>query len=172
MGRKKVKDFVLVKDLEAADKVLEELAALNRRLETIKTRMNGAIDKAKAEANERTRPIEDRIKMLEGGLAQFAEAHKESLFSKKRSLDRVFGVFGFRRSHELKPLPKWNWKKVLDALSNKRKTEAIQVKRSVKKDELRAWPADELKEVGARIVKKDTFFYEIKAEELELRDVG
>ncbi len=160
MPRKKPKNLYPIKNLEDANNAMAQIAAIKRELTGIENKMNEDIDRIKAEADIAAAPLNVRLSSIENGLLAFAEFSKEDLFSEKRSKELDFGSIGYRRSRELKPKPKTTWKMVLGRIKEL-KFPAIRTKESVDKDELSKWPDERLDLVGARRVKKDTFWYEI-----------
>lgn len=169
MARKRMEQppVVVIRDLDHANAILREIAAVKRSIGGIEGTMNAAIDRIKERSAAEREPHRKRLEMLEGGLAAFAEYQRGELFSRKRSVELLFGTFGFRRSTEIKPAAKNTLGGILEALKNFGLTEAITVKESVNRDVLRDWPDERLETVGARRVEKDVFWYEPKSEELD-----
>jgi phage host-nuclease inhibitor protein Gam len=169
MAKRKRVDIEIIKSLDEAKTALAEIAGLTREKSVIEAEMNAVIDNVKAAGESKARPLLERIKELEEGLAAFAEVNKEALFEKKKTVDLVFGCFGFRRSTEIKPLPKTTMAQVLERLKDagKRAKAALRVTTTVNKEELRTWTDAELLEVGARRVTTDKFWYEIADTELK-----
>jgi len=168
--RKKPNPFV-VADLAAADRAMARLAEIKR---TEEARLNAAVDKMKAHAKEHTAAVLAESVALEAALATFAETKKDVFFSKARSQALNFGVIGFRRSSELKPQSRKTWTSILErikALSTGEELDpfkpAIRIKEEVNRDVLKDWPEERLDAVGARIVDKDTFYYELRAEQIK-----
>ena len=166
MPRRKPKSVLIIEDLDQAEKHLGELASLERDLENIKTKLNDSIDQLKAKAAAEAKPLADRCKELETGLATFAATNKTKLFKRPRSRKLAFGTIGFRKSTELKPMPKMTWKAVLAKLISLKFTDAIRNKKSVNREELEKWTDERLEQVGVERKKKDEFFIEIRAEKV------
>ncbi len=164
MRRKPTPDVITTP--QQAEAVLGEIAAKERDLALIKTAMNEFIDKAKADAKLTAAPLEADIKVLGAQLAHYAEANK-GLFAKKRSIETVFGVYGFRRSVELKAAVKGGFEAVLGLLKEAGKWAGIRLKEEVDKEQLRTWTDEALAEVGVKRQEKDAFFYETKEERLQ-----
>ncbi len=172
MARRKpnTKNLYPVKNLEEANNALADIAALKRQVEGVNADMNAAIDRAKADAEVKAAPLQVQMNALENGLLAYAEINKDELFDKKRSVDLDFGSIGYRRSREVKPLPKHTLAMVLDKIKTLNMTEAIRTRESVDKDVLRNWPEERLATVSARIVEKDTFWLE--PDETKLADLA
>lgn len=176
MARTKPNPAHVIADLDAADKALARLAEIKRDFDAEMSNLNASIDRMKALSKERLAAKLAEGKAIEAALATYAETRKEELFGKARSRALTFGVIGFRRSSEVKPLskPRTTWAAILDKIKSLATSEAgdpftaaIRVKEDVDRDALKAWPEERLAEVGARIVKKDGFFYELAAEEIK-----
>lgn len=174
MARKKPNPAFVVADLEAADKALARLAELKRTVDAENLRLNEAIDRLKANVAEVTASPLAEAAALEAALASFAETRKPDLFAKLRSQTLTFGVIGFRRSSEVKPQPKTTWgtiKERIKALVTGQDGDpfaaAIRVKEDVNRDVLKEWPEERLTSVGARIVAKDSFYYELNTQEIK-----
>lgn len=166
MSRKKPANLVHIKDLKGADEALFELASNTRALQHLQDELNKNIDKLKAKFERESEDLVARNESLGNGLHAFAEHHKAEFFGKKRSLELTFGTLGYRVSSEVQPQPKLKWRDVLERLERGNYDQAVRVKKEVDKDVLRTFSEDELSEVGARLVDKDTFWYELKQEQL------
>jgi len=166
MSRKRVKNPVTIENTVEAIGALGTLADLSRQVGAIEAELNEKIDALKAEAAEKAAPLHRDIDDLEAGLSAFATSHKRELFSDRRSFSCTFGQFGFRRSTQLKPAPKYKWGDVLCTLDARQEVDAIRVKKEVNKEALQEWTDDQLAEVHVRRVPNDVFWYEIAAEDL------
>lgn len=164
MARCKPKNVYPIKDLKVANAALAEVLELKRKIDEVQLKMNEQIDRIKAETEVEVAPLQTRIKGIENGLAAFADLKKEELFSEKRTVEMDFGQMGFRKSSEVKTKPKVTWGMVLGKLKDLSLTAAIRTKETVNKEELGQWPDERLETVGARRVKKDTFWYEVDEE--------
>lgn len=172
--RKKPNPALVVADLDAADKALSRLAELKRIVDGKNLLLNEAIDQMKANTAETLACHLAEAAALEAALASFAESRKADLFGKLRSQALTFGCIGFRRSREVKPQPKTTWGTILErikALVSGQDGDpfaaAIRVKEDVNRDVLKEWPEERLTTVGARIVAKDTFYYELNTQEIK-----
>jgi phage host-nuclease inhibitor protein Gam len=167
MARRKPKNLYPIKDLQAANQAMAEIKELKRGLERIEHELNDKIDRARAEAEANAAPLKTRMEALENGLLAFAEFNKDELFKDKRSVEVMHGALGYRKSSEVRPQPKFTWKMVLGKLKSLGIAEAIRTREDVNKDVLRQWPDERLELVGARRVRKDTFWYETREEDIE-----
>lgn len=166
--RKKPKHLLYpVKDLQEANTVLAQIGALKRQVEQINNQLGDDIDRLKADAEAKAAPLLSRLACLENGLLAYAEYNKDSLFSDRRSKELTFGLLGYRRSTEIAALPRHTMAMVLGKLEELGFAAAIRISKAVNKDELRTWPDERLELVGARRVEKDTFWYEVRDEDIK-----
>ena len=141
---------------------------MDNELAAIKDRYKEAI----GEANE-------AIDRMSADLQQWAESHSAE-FGKRRSLDLVHAVIGFRiHPPKLKPLAKWTWQKVKDALCSQEWGAAyLRVKEDVDKDNILrdissgTLSPDELSAIGVRVVQEEQFFVNPKLTDAELNQKG
>ncbi len=159
--------MMTIEDMTQADAVLEELCRIGRRLGEVEAAMNEALDQAKAEAKKAAAPLAARKKELEEALALFGAYNKADLFKKRKSVERAFGVFGFRKSTKLKLLSKFKWEMVLQRLKELKLTEGIRIKEEVNKEALQAWPEERQETVGVKLDTSDEFFIELRQEKLK-----
>lgn len=157
----------LIKNLEDADAVLAQIAALRRNIALIETGMNDDIDAAKARAAGEAEPYKQQIASLEQALCRFAEYNKAELFSRRKSCELTFGSIGFRASSKIRLLSKMTWERVLQTLRDTGLTQCIRVKEEPDKEALKALSPDHLKELGCKVVQGDSFFYEIADQEIQ-----
>lgn len=169
--RKPSKPTLHIRDLPEADRILSEMAQLQRSLEAIEADMNASIDKIKQSAAAFAAPRRERLASLANGLSAFAEINKENLFDKRRGVELSFGTLGFRRSSELKPQGRGTWGEVLNKIKELGVTEALRIREEVNRETLRAWPDDRLQGVGVQRVEKDLFWYEIKTEHFQTEGI-
>jgi len=158
---------VVINNLEQADDLLREMAECSRRIDAIRSTMNEAIDAAKAEGKEQAAGHAARLKELEESLAAYATYQKPELFKSRKSVTRVFGTFGFRKSTEIKPQTKHTWGSILEQLKSLGMNHAVRTKEEVNKETLQEWPDERLEKVGARRVSEDKFWVEVDQAALE-----
>jgi len=167
MARKKPLNVYPVKTHEDANEALKKLATLQRTVASEELKMNEQIDGIKAKAAIKAAADQEKIKSLENGLQAFCEFNKESLFTKKRSLDLNFGIIGFRKNSKLAPKPKTTWARIVELMEKKGFKSGIRVKKSANKDAMKDWSDEKLAKVDARRVKSDEFWYETKEVAIE-----
>ncbi len=162
----KAKNIYPVSDNKAANAVLGEIAELKRKIAAHESAMNDDIDRVKAETEEKVAPLAVRLAAMENGLMLYAENNYDTLFESGKTKNYDFGRLGYRLSSEIKAMPKKTLAQVLGKVKELGFNEAIRIKESLNKDEMHKWPTERLELVGARRVEKNTFWYEIKEEEI------
>lgn len=165
--RNKPNNLYPVKNLEHANEVLAEIGSIKRQIAATESKMNDEIDSIIADKEAAIAPLVSRLRSLENGLIAFAEYNKDDLFSKSRSKELVHGSLGYRRSSEIKTLPKMTWKQVLGNLEEMGFLEAVRTRKDPDKEILRTWSAEKLQLIGCKIQDKDTFWYEVNEVELQ-----
>lgn len=156
----------VVENLQQAETTLAELTALDRKITTINLTMQEAIDLEKAKASQASAPLLARRKELETGLAIFAKLHKNTLFTKNKSRDLGFGTIGFRASAQIKQQTGITAAMSLERLDSLGFLDAIRVKRELNKEFMSAWPDERLESVGLKRQRLETFFIELKQDEM------
>lgn len=157
----------IVANLPQAEGALAEMAAIDRKLVVIEADMNTAIDTAKTHARREGEPLLERRKALANAVGTFAALNKSELFARQRSLDLAFGVIGFRQSAQLAQQTRITAAMTLEKLREYGFTDAIRTKDEVNKEAMAGWPDERLELVGMKRRHMDTFFIEIKAEEVK-----
>lgn len=156
----------VITDIDGANRVLAAIASIQRQLADIELNLNARIDAAKAEAGRLAAPLRAELTAQEAGLRAYAEYHKPVLFASRRSIELLYGSFGFRQSTELKTRPKVTWAMVLEAIRNLGRDSAIRRTESCNREAMEAWTDTELEAVGVARSFNDKFWYEAKKEEV------
>lgn len=155
-----------ITDLDGANRTLAAIASVERQIRDIELNLNARIDAAKAEAGRLAAPLTAELKTLEAALRAYSEYHKPTLFASRRSIELLYGSFGFRQSTELKTKPKTTWAMVLEAIRGLGRDSAIRRTESCNREAMEAWTDQELEEVGVTRTLQDRFWYEAKREEV------
>ncbi len=92
------KPNVALKNLDDVDKVLQELCTLESKIEQIDAEGDAQIAKIKEDMAKQGKPLRERVKELTGALKAFADYHKQELFKDRKSIERAFGVIGYRKT--------------------------------------------------------------------------
>ena len=137
-------------------------------------KLEAAMEKELAKVREKYAPrIKEHADVMVKELEQievYCTENKDVLFSKKRSMETVHGVVGFRLgTPTLKTLPKFTWAKVLDKLKAVL-PDYVRTKEEVDKERLLGDRTDDLvaphlAEVGVYVDQDERFFIELKKEE-------
>lgn len=165
MSRKIKVELEPIKDPQAVNNALGELAHIKRQLQAIEAELNNDLDRLRATAEAKAARLINRKESLEMGLAAYGEFNRD-VFAKKRSLELTFGLIGFRRSTQIRPRQKTTWDMVLGKLRALAFVEAIRTKEEPNKEILETWPEERLALVDCTRIEKDVFYYELKTEEL------
>ena len=152
----------IVADRQQAEGALAEIAALDRKIESIEHTMQETIDAAKMQASRSSAPLQARRKELADAVAVFAKLNRADLFAKAKSLELAFGTIGFRASTRIVQVRGITSEMTLEKLHQYNFTEGIRVKEEVDKDKAAGWPDERLELVGLKRQTSDTFFIEIK----------
>ena len=165
MARIKPDPYVIA-DRAQAEGALAEMAALDRKLAAREAAMQEMIDHAKAEASQYCNPLLARRKELADAIAVYAKLNRQELFAKAKSVDMGFGVIGFRASTRISQVRGITAEMTLEKLRQYGLSEGIRVKEEINKETCLGWPDERLELVG--LVRKilDTFFIEIKKDEV------
>ena len=149
-----------------------EYATADAKLAKINAGMDVAITKIREKyADEIAKLSEAKDKAFEIVQA-FATENKEDLFSKKKSMEGSHGVFGFRTgTPKLKTLKGFTWGACLNLLKEFM-PQYVRVSEEPAKDKLLAdreieETASQFAKCGISVVQDETFFIELKKEEVE-----
>ncbi len=165
MARKKP-EIKPITDLQECNEKLAEACAIERRLNEIDNQMNTRIDQAKADAAQQSRAFKAELERIQLSLSAYAEYHKQTLFSERKTIELAFGWLGFRKSTQISPE---KGRRVSDVIATVREhglRNALRIKESLNKDVMAEWSDAQLQAVGARRIEKDQFWYESKKETL------
>lgn len=165
MARIKPDPYVIA-DRAQAEGALAEMAALDRKLAGIESAMQEVIDTAKATASQQANPLLARRKELADAIAVFAKLNRQELFAKAKSLDMGFGIIGFRASTRISQVRGITAEMTLEKLHQYNLADGIRVKEEINKEACLGWPDERLELVGLARKILDTFFIEIKKDEV------
>lgn len=159
MTRKALKEPIL-KTYGDADAVLRKIGEIDRDLTLAQAATDEAIDRVKESHKAYCEPLDAIKTSLERQLKEFAES-KRADFAETRTRELTFGSIGFRRSSSvvMKKLGD-----TLQALKSLGLTHCIRSKEEPDKEAMRELSSETLANVGAALVTRDAFGYEIKRE--------
>lgn len=145
---------------EQADDALRRIGELDRQIELSTAATDEAIDQVKQGHKAYCEPLLTQKADLERQLKEFAESRRAD-FASTRTRELMFGEIGFRRSSAVVI------KKIgdtLTALKGLGLMQCVRVKEEIDKEAMRTLSDETLANVGAALVTKDAFGYEIKRE--------
>lgn len=173
-NNKRTKKKTVVPPLNAseADKVLTKYAAAHARREAINAELDGKLTEIReqyaAQLQEATETVNDNFQKL-----QMYYEVKPELFTKRKSIETAHGLIGFRTgTPKLKTLKGYTWAAVLKLMEAKKLKNFLRTKTEVAKDLLLADRENPktvtlMTEIGIEVVQDDTFFIDLKKEEVE-----
>ena len=156
----------IVADIKQVEGALAEIAALDRKLGTIESSLNESIDAAKQRAKDESSAMLVRRKELADAIGTYATMNKAELFKDRKSLDLAFGVIGFRQSTQIIQLNKVTKEMTLEKIQEYNFNDGLRIKTDINKEGMMSWPDERLQLVGMKRKQLDTFFIEIKAEDI------
>lgn len=154
----------VVADRAQAEGALAEMAVLDRKIGGIEANMQEAIDSAKQRASQQANPLIARRKELADAVAVYAKLNRQELFAKAKSVDLGFGIIGFRASTRISQMRGITAEMTLEKLHQFNLADGIRVKEEVNREAALGWPDERLELVGLKRQMLDTFFIEIKKE--------
>lgn len=163
MARKNVQGAPLLESWEQVDDALKELLICQEQIEQLEQELNLQITAAKERLVADTKPLQEQIGRLEKQIRDYAGFHREELQGKSRRLN--FGVIGFRQSSSVS-VPTGRIPEIIAALREQHMDDCVSIKEAVNKDALRRYPLEKLQAVGCDIRQKESFWYEVRREEL------
>ena len=150
-----------LENLEDANEVLRNLGLLEREIEQIDAEAQKQIGEIKAAAAKQGEPLRKRIAELTGKIQVYADYKKADLFKDRKSIELVFGTFGYRKSTSI------SVKKTTVSLLEKLKlSKFIRVEKQPDKEAIKEMDDEALAQVDAVRKVKDDFFCESNREEV------
>jgi len=156
----------IINDIKQVEGALAEIAALDRKLGAVENSLNETIDAAKQRAKDESAHLLSRRKELAEAVGAYATINKAELFKGRKSLDLAFGLIGFRQSTQIVQLNKITKDMTLEKLLEYNFTDGIRIKTEINKEGMLGWPDERLQLVGMKRRLTDTFFIEVKAEDI------
>lgn len=155
---------------ELMESAFAEYAAADAKLAKINATMDEQITRIREKYSDDIMKLQDVKDKNFEVIQAFAQENKDSLFSKKKSLDLAHGTFGFRTgTPKLKTLRGFTWSSALN-LIKAFLPDYVRVIEEPAKDKIladRELPnvAANIGKCGIEIVQDETFFIELKKEE-------
>lgn len=159
-------DPLIIGSLERADSALREMCSLQRQLDENENALNEALDTLKHNAAEKAAPLLARQKALMSAMGVYAKLNRKKLFAERKSLDRPFGVFGFRQATKIQQVRGVSAERSLELLKENGIQGGIRIKEELDKDAMKGWPDERLELIGLARKSGNKFFVELKQETL------
>jgi len=147
-----------VKQIETLTDVSDSLATLSELEQTItalKVQLEERITKAKTTYSDQVSPFVGQRDALTKALKKWATENKKAHFSVAKSKAFPHGRIGFRKSSKVTTT-----KRTLGLLVER--GVAIRTKHDIDKTALATWTDEQLKEVGAKHSRSETFFIDLE----------
>jgi phage host-nuclease inhibitor protein Gam len=159
MARTKSNEMA-IKTLDEADGLLREMCRLEAEIEAVDNAADEEIAKIKADAARDGKPLRDRYKGLVKTMEAYARYFRGELFKDRKSLERPFGSFGFRKAPDAVSVSK----ETAELLKKLGLNQNIRTKIEPDKEAMLALDDETLSQVGAARKQKEDFFVETKRE--------
>ena len=170
MGAKRVKKQVYVGvTREQADAAFGEFAAADAREQKLTATMDEQITKVRDKYSDDLKDCSEKKERSFEIIQSYATENKDSLFAKKKSVETVHGVFGFRSgTPKLKTRKGFTWQAVTELLKLHLPAYVRKVEEPAKDLLLTARDDEKVNkffpEVGVWVDREETFFIECKKE--------
>ena len=149
---------IILKTLDDADKTLQRLCEIESRLEIIDNAANEEIAKIKESAASEGKALREQHKAGIQALEAYAAYYRADLFKERKSLERPFGVFGFRKAPDSVRVTK----ETADLLKKNGLDQYLRVKIEPDKEAMLSLSEDTLALVRASRASKEDFFVETR----------
>jgi phage host-nuclease inhibitor protein Gam len=159
MARTKSNEMT-IKSLEEADAILREMCGIEAQIEAVDNDADEQIAKIKKAAAEEGKPLRDRYKSCVKAMEAYARYFRGELFKDRKSLERPFGAFGFRKAPDSVSVSK----ETADLLQKFGLKKYVRTKIEPDKEAMLSLDDDTLEKVGAARRQKEDFFVETKRE--------
>ncbi|MDR1507859.1 MAG: host-nuclease inhibitor Gam family protein [Treponema sp.] len=149
-----------LKTMDEADAVLKELCEIESQVEILDNAADKQIARIKAQVAKDGKPLRNRKKSLVQALEAYARYFRGELFKDRKSLERPFGSFGFRKAPDAVSVSK-ETAGLLKALGFE---QYVRTKIEPDKEAMLALDDETLEKVKAARKQKEDFFIETKRE--------
>lgn len=156
MARKAMAEPML-KNWEAVDLVLAQMAEVERSIDLEQAACNEQVDLLKQASKDRIKPLIDEMKALELSIKDFCDFNRAE-FVHVKTKHLVYGSVGYRLSTVLAvPDPIFT----LEQLRLRNLSACIRTKCEVDKEAMKQLDTDLIAEVGAKLTTKNSFGYDL-----------
>jgi phage host-nuclease inhibitor protein Gam len=160
MGKKSTNpphsDQITISDWNQADEILKSIGSLQIKVNALESDAADRINEIKAELQDETDPMLKDIARIAQSLRDFSDNHQAD-FDGARSRKLQFGTVGWRLSTSISAGQKCV-DKIKEFFGRTKAFTYLRVKVEVNKEALETLDDATLKAVGAKRVKKDTFY--------------
>jgi phage host-nuclease inhibitor protein Gam len=157
MARTKSNEMT-IKTLEEADGILREMCEIEARIEAVDNDADEQIAKLKEKAAADGKPLRDRYKSCVKAMEAYARYFRGELFKDRKSMERSFGSFGFRKAPDAVSVSK----ETAELLQKFGLKKFIRVKIEPDKEAMLSLDDETLAKVKAAKKQKEDFFVETK----------
>ena len=161
MGRTKSNGIIL-KSMDDADKTLQKLCEIESQLEAIDNAGDEEIAKIKERVATECKLLREQHKSYIAALEAYSAYYRDELFRDRKSLERPFGTFGYRKAPDSIHV----CKETADLLKQHGLEQYIRVKIEPDKESMLSLSEDTLALVRASRKAREDFFVEPKREQV------
>lgn len=162
MARQKVRGAIQLTSWAEVNDALRQLGENRRDLKAIENVMNERIATAKADADAKSASLMEENKQLELAIKEYSLQHRGDMGNAKSKV-LTFGKVGFRITSKIQlPSAASKVEAIIKQLLESGKKECVVYPApKIDKEALKKYSAQEIAEVGAKLVVEDVFGYEI-----------
>ena len=149
---------------EQAQSAIKQLGDLQREHARITTELNDAIARITEAEAPRLDALRQRMDTLQAGVQTWCEANREQLCGKGKTANLITGEVAWR----IRPpsVRVTGVDSVIDLLKRMTLGRFVRTKEEINKEAALGWPDERLELVGLKRQQSDTFFIEIKKEDV------
>jgi len=151
-----------IKSLEDADRLLKEMCSLETEIERIDAEGDKQIADIKAKTASKGKELRERVKELSASLKAYSDYNKVELFKDRKSIDRSFGSFGYRKN----PPSITTSKDTVELLETLGMSQYVRVRKEADKEALMSLDDETLAKINAVRKSKEEFFVQPKREQV------
>lgn len=146
-----------IKSWEEVDLKLAQMADVSRSIDLEKAACNEVVDQIKLESAAKIKPLETQLKALELSIKEFCE-HQKASFATVKTKKLLHGSVGYRLSTSVSiPDPAFT----LIQLEQLGLIHCIRTKVEPDKDQIRLLDGEVLMQIGANLMSRNSFGYEL-----------
>ena len=171
MGRTRTKtNGIILKTLDDADRTLQKLCEIESQIEAVDNFADEEIARIKERAAAEGKPLREQHKASIAALEDYAAYYREELFKDRKSMERPFGNFGYRKAPDSIHVTK----ETAELLKKHGYDKYLRVKIEPDKEAMLSLSEDELALVKANRRSREDFFIETKREQVnqDLAKIG